>query len=165
MYTETSDKFNNVPGGHIISMFLPAGSRSSVISGAAKISGKKGSSMEQREVLVDKGSLFKITGFSVNNDKDAGPESFNLMMELLSDEYGMEPTGNLGENLIQPNDGGNGNDILVDTNKLDDQADLVIDNDDPDTRAVLGNEDDARLKRLMKKKKEKKKKKNKNKKQ
>ena len=149
-YQEYDPKKNNVPGGHIINMVLPAGSRSSVISGAAKFPGR-GSSMEQREVLVDKGSLFKITGFNVNNDKDAGPESFNLMMELLSDEEGMEPTGNAEENLIQPNIGGNnlriggGNDL--------------VDDDEADTRTVMGKEDAELLKRITKKMKIKKKKK------
>jgi hypothetical protein len=141
-YQEYDPKKNNVPGGHIINMVLPAGSRSSVISGAAKYPGR-GSSMEQREVLVDKGSLFKITGFNVNNDKDAGPESFNLMMELLSDEEGMEPTGNAAENLIQPNVGGND----------------LVDDDDADIRTVMGKEDAELLKRITKKMKIKKKKK------
>ena len=44
-------------------------------------------------MLVDNGSLFKITGFDVNNDECAGPDSFNLMMELFRDENGMVPTG------------------------------------------------------------------------
>jgi hypothetical protein len=150
-YELSDPKKNNVPGGHIIHMSLPAGSRSAAIGGAAKVPGKNGSSMKMQEVLVDKGSLFKITGFNVNNDKDAGPESFNLMMELLSDEEGMEPTRNAAENLIQPNIGGNnlriggGNDL--------------VDDDEADTRTVMGKEDAELLKRITKKMKIKKKKK------
>ncbi len=153
-YELSDPKNNNVPGGHIIHMSLPAGSRSAAIGGAAKVPGKKGSSMKMQEVLVDKGSLFKITGFNVNNDKDAGPESFNLMMELLSDEEGMEPTGNAGENLIQPNGGGNdllnygGNDLQIGGYEADNEA---------DTRAVMSNADAELVKRIMKKGKKKKK--------
>ena len=45
-------------------------------------------------MLVDKGSLFKITGFDVNNDECAGPDSFNLMMELFRDvPTGTAPSG------------------------------------------------------------------------
>ena len=159
-YELSDPKNNNVPGGHIIHMSLPAGSRSAAIGGAAKVPGKKGTSIKMHEVLVDKGSLFRITGFNVNNDKDAGPDSFNLMMELLSDEEGMEPAGNAVENLIQPNGAGNGllnyggNDLL--NNGGDD---LLIDDDDADNRAVMGDEDAERLKRIMKKGKKKKKKK------
>ena len=127
-YTRFTEEFSpdekNVPGGHVIKMFLPAGSRSAFIGGAAKIQGKA-PTIKQHEVLVDKGSLFKITGFEVNNEKDAGPDSYNLMMELLSDEEGMEPTGNIAENLIQPNVG------RIKKNLLDirDYDDLSIDDD------------------------------------
>lgn len=141
-YEQSNPAENDVPGGHIIKMSLPAGSRAAPISAAAKVPGK-GSSFQQREVLVDKGSLFRITGFDVNNDKDAGPDSFNLMMELLSDEEGMEPAGNAAENLIQPNGGGKGKDLLIDNGDLDNQA-------------VIGKEDAAYFKRLRKKKKKKK---------
>ena len=93
---------------------------------------------------MDKGSLFKITGFDVNNDEDAGPDSFNLMMELLSDEDGMEPTGNAVENLIQPNVAGGGNDLLVNDG-------------DGDLRVEVDRKDAARLKKYTKKQKRKKK--------
>ena len=127
-------------------MSLPAGSRSAAIGGAAKVPGKNGTSMKMQEVLVDKGSLFRITGFDVNNDKDAGPESFNLMMELLSDEEGMEPAGNAVENLIQPN--GGGNNLLNGGYEADNEEDI---------RSVLGRQDAEHLKRIMKKGKKKKK--------
>ena len=86
-WATANPKENNVPGGHIINMSLPAGSRAALISAAAK--DKDGDFLKQQEVLVDKGSLFKITGFDVNKDEGAGPDSFNLMMELLSDEENM----------------------------------------------------------------------------
>ncbi len=157
-YELSDPKNNNVPGGHIIHMSLPAGSRSAAIGGAAKVPGKKGTSIKMHEVLVDKGSLFRITGFNVNNDKDAGPDSFNLMMELLSDGEGMEPAGNAGENLIQPNGAGN-NFLNYGGNDLPNYGgdDLLIDDDEADNRAVMGDEDAERLKRIMKKGKKKKK--------
>ena len=145
-YELSDPKNNNVPGGHIIHMSLPAGSRSAAIGGAAKVPGKKGTSIKMHEVLVDKGSLFRITGFNVNNDKDAGPDSFNLMMELLSDEEGMEPAGNAVENLIQSN--GGGNNLLNGGYEADNEEDI---------RSVLGRQDAEHLKRIMKKGKKKKK--------
>ena len=61
----------------------------------------------------------------MNNDEDAGPDSFNLMMELLSDEENMEPTGNAGKNLNQLNDGAEDNNLISGDDKIRNEKHLT----------------------------------------
>ena len=49
---------------------------------------------------------------------DAGPDSFNLNMEMLSDEENMEPTGNAVKNPIRLNNGIDYNDLIIGDNKI-----------------------------------------------
>ena len=70
-----------VPGAHMIRFNLPKGSNASFVD---RIAEKEGGKINQREILVDKGSFFKISDIQ----KGDGPDSYELVMDLLAEENG-----------------------------------------------------------------------------
>ena len=71
-----------IPGAHMVTMNLPKGANASFVD---RMSDKE-KKVDQREILVDKGSMFKIS--DVRKMKDS--HSYELVMDMLAEEEGVK---------------------------------------------------------------------------
>ena len=76
-----------IPGAHLLTMNLPKGSKGAFVDRTTDGTAKDG--INQREVLLDKGSMFKISDIRKMKDSD----SYELVMDLLAEEEGKKKTG------------------------------------------------------------------------
>ncbi len=73
-----------IPGAHLLSINMPKGANASFIDRATDIKKAGHGEDNQREVLADKGSMFKISDIRKMEDAD----SYELVMDLLAEEAG-----------------------------------------------------------------------------
>ena len=71
-----------IPGAHLLTMNLPKGAKGACVDRTTDGSAKAGN--DQHEVLLDKGSFFKISDIRKMKDSD----SYELVMDLLAEEEG-----------------------------------------------------------------------------
>ena len=77
---EVRDHPEKIKGAHMVKFNLPKGANASFVDRAGDT--QSGGRYEQREVLVDKGSNFKVSDFRKLEDSDA----YELVMDMLADE-------------------------------------------------------------------------------
>ena len=77
---EVRDHPEKIKGAHMVKFNLPKGANASFVDRAGD--SKNGDRYEQREVLVDKGSSFKISDIRKLEDSD----SYELVMDMLAEE-------------------------------------------------------------------------------
>ncbi len=71
-----------IPGAHVMKMNLPKGSKAAFIDRTGD--GRRDADVEQREVLLDKDSMFQISDIRKMDDVD----SYELVLDLLSEKEG-----------------------------------------------------------------------------
>ena len=79
-YKEHPEK---LPGAHLLTMNLPKGSKGAFVD---RVTDNTERPQDQREVLLDKGSTFKISDIRKMKDSD----SYELVMDLLAEEEGVK---------------------------------------------------------------------------
>ena len=78
-----------IPGAHLMTINLPKGSKGAFVDRTADDIQSKHGQLNQREVLLDKGSMFRINDIRKMDNAD----SYELVMELLAEEEGKKKNG------------------------------------------------------------------------
>ena len=94
---EVTEHPERMPGAHLLTMNLPKGSKGAFVDRTIDGTANKGE-VDQREVLLDKGSTFKISDIRKMTDAD----SYELVMDLLAEEEGVKKNSAPKETGRQP---------------------------------------------------------------